>query len=221
MKTNLNFPRMNFVSWFLIGYEECRLGYEYLLAPTRSHLRHLLPEYLKNLNALCYYDSKQGRPWPPNSWHAVGIQDFLTYASLHVTPFPYKDYRFNTPDCLTCTDPEDRWLCAWCGRPSVDWFVDALQDDYFCCDEHVTAHRRQVIAALPYIDELYATYPFRPLPVEQWKLKSYLNSLPSIFDGTLVDHSPVVLPVVECQRIQIVSTGKIPDGLLLESPLEL
>lgn len=207
--TSATYPKLGFVEWFVIGYEEARLGYLYLAS--KHGLSDIVPDYLRLLHDLPHWDHVHGCHWPPNSWHISGAQDFVTDFTTQHTVTPYCD---TLP--LVLTIPTE--ACGWCRRPATDCYMDAIQDGIFCCTEHAMAHRRRTLELMPHIATLYDTYKFQPLHYDQLKLKRYLQGLPDIFDGTLVSHAPINLPVIvnEIKIVREVSTGNLPSSIVLD-----
>lgn len=205
----MSYPKFGFVEWYIIGYEEARLGY--LTLVRNASLSSLVPEYLTGIHKLPHWDYKRACHWPPNSWHVSGCKEFVTYFSVQGS---VGEYRHTLPPPLTVPTES----CAWCRRPATACYMDAMQDGCFCCPEHAFAHRQRTLELMPHVAELYATYKFQPLHFDPLKLKRYLQGLPDHFDGQLVDHSPINLPVVvnERQISREVSTGNLPAGLVLE-----
>lgn len=205
------FPKyglFGFIEWFIIGYEEARLGYLELLR--NPNLTAHVPAYLELIHGLPHWDYKSACHWPPNSWHISGCQDFATDLNVNGAA---KEYRDTLPYVLTV--PVE--YCDWCRRPATTCYMDAIQDAMFCCPEHAIAHRRRTLELMPHVAALYSNFAFQPLHFNHLKLKRYLSSLPDIYDGTLVSHAPINLPVVtNDSKISKVSTGNLPVGLIIE-----
>lgn len=199
------FPVFGFLEWYIIGYEECRRGHNYLIDHNWQHLLpdyHAVPGYLYQHSFWLPDRLKlpqhagQHVAWPPNVWHWQGVADCSQRYQTSLDLIP--DYRFD-PDYRRYKVPTD---CDWCGRRITQVFrcEDLLQDQDFCSLDHLQLHRRRLLAhpEMQWLEQLYLTYPFSPLHPDPLKVQTYVEKLPSHFSPDLVDNSkPVCLPIVQ------------------------
>jgi hypothetical protein len=204
--------------WHIIGYEEYRLGHNYLL---EHGLAHLVSEYHAAFNALAL----RHRWIAPNTWHFAACNEcyeYWFYLPVEQKAQPLQDY-LSSPVIEGYRPDLQGWnlsksdLCDWCGRQFqhgchvMDW----LQEHVFCCPEHALAHRRRTAELIPEVHETYRNYQFKPLPVDPNKMLSYFNQLPSIRQGLAEGNialKPVVLPEVRRGKIVRVSNKELSSG---------
>lgn len=223
----MNYPVLNPLAWHIIGYEEYRLGHNYLVE--RGWQDMILP-YHQGFDRLCcqmlwsperVINGKKFPKtiWPPNSWHRWGCNEcyeywfFLPEQQKHE---PLPDY-IHAPVIESC-HPARPEPCDWCGlmggrEGKIGCFAsDYIQQNVFCCEQHLRQHREKLANVCPGILTTYQTYPFRPLPANPLKMQQYFNQLPDVLSD-LVILEPIDLPVLPIQRPQIerVSTVNLAD----------